>query len=86
MIWSARFPEETYGRDVFKRVLEADRDAVVIDTKKTGHPNLVALAYAMARRMGAEGVVIISNPKVTKEVVFGLEARKVPAFGAIFDS
>ena len=33
-----------------------------------------------------EAVVIISNMKVTKKVVYGLECRGVPAYGAIFDS
>ncbi|KAK5651721.1 hypothetical protein OQA88_11790 [Cercophora sp. LCS_1] len=33
-----------------------------------------------------EAVVIISNQKVTKKVVYGLESRGVPTFGAIFDS
>ncbi|KAH8800122.1 hypothetical protein DL96DRAFT_863515 [Flagelloscypha sp. PMI_526] len=33
-----------------------------------------------------EAVVIISNQKVTQKVVYGLESRGVPAYGAIFDS
>ncbi|KAK4175358.1 hypothetical protein QBC36DRAFT_331690 [Triangularia setosa] len=33
-----------------------------------------------------EAVVIISNQKLTKKVVYGLESRGVPAFGALFDS
>lgn len=39
------------------------------------------------RPMGpCEAVVIISNQKVTKKVVYGLESRGVSAYGAIFDS
>ncbi|KAI4596081.1 hypothetical protein KJ359_006375 [Pestalotiopsis sp. 9143b] len=37
-------------------------------------------------RAKSEAVVIISNQKVTEKVVYGLEARGVPAYGAIFDS
>ncbi|CAP60977.1 uncharacterized protein PODANS_2_13770 [Podospora anserina S mat+] len=33
-----------------------------------------------------EAVVIISNQKLTEKVVYGLESRGVPAFGALFDS
>ncbi|KAL8403786.1 hypothetical protein RB594_008879 [Gaeumannomyces avenae] len=33
-----------------------------------------------------EAVVIISNQRVTRKVVYGLETRGVPAYGAIFDS
>jgi hypothetical protein len=37
-------------------------------------------------RRKAEAVVVISNQRVTKKVVYGLEARGMPAYGAIFDS
>lgn len=86
VVWSARSPEATYGREIFANVLRADRNAVVIDTKKTGLPNLAAIVYALVKEVGAEAVMVISNPKVTKDVVFEMEARKIPAFGAIFDS
>ena len=33
-----------------------------------------------------EAVFVVSNQKVTEDVVFALEARGVPAFGPIFDS
>lgn len=33
-----------------------------------------------------EAVVVISNQAVTRKVVYGLESRGVPAYGAIFDS
>jgi len=33
-----------------------------------------------------EAVVVISNQKVTEKIVYGLESRGVPAYGAIFDS
>ena len=33
-----------------------------------------------------EVVFIISNPKLTRKVVYGLESRGVPAFGPIWDS
>lgn len=33
-----------------------------------------------------EAVIVISNPKVTRKIVYGMEARGVPAYGVIFDS
>lgn len=33
-----------------------------------------------------EAVVVISNQRLTRKVVYGLETRGVPAYGAIFDS
>jgi hypothetical protein len=80
---------------------ETDPQAVIIDTKKDGRPDLVSIAYRVweGSRRGdvgngrpakvsgpCEAVVIISNQKVTKKVVYGLESRGVPAYGAIFDS
>ncbi|KAF2720915.1 hypothetical protein K431DRAFT_248326 [Polychaeton citri CBS 116435] len=86
VLWSARNPEETYGPGILRTVTRADPAAVIIDTKKTGTPNMTALSYALYRESHCEAVMIISNAKVTREVVYGLESRGIPAFGAIFDS
>ena len=86
VIWSAQAPLTTYGSNVVTSVFRADPDAVIVDTKKTGRGNLLALAYSMYVESKAEAVIIISNPTVTRKVVYGLETRGVPAFGAIFDS
>ncbi|OIW23513.1 hypothetical protein CONLIGDRAFT_624709 [Coniochaeta ligniaria NRRL 30616] len=104
IIWSTASPAETYGQEIIDLLYRADPGAVIIDTRKTGRPDLVKIAYRMwegSRREGARGyalgktgrspgrceaVVVISNQKVTKKVVYGLETRGVPAYGAIFDS
>ena len=91
IVWSARLPFESYGPENLANVLRADPDAQIIDTKKAGMkdadmPSLTELTYAEYVKFNAEAVVIISNPTVTREVVLDLEKRKVPAFGAIFDS
>ncbi|GKT44992.1 adenylate-forming reductase 03009 [Colletotrichum spaethianum] len=106
IIWSTQRPVETYGQAVIDTLYKADPNAVIIDTKKTGRPDLVAITYriwetsrrqalglaqnegvATTKRMGpCEAVVIISNQKVTRKVVYGLESRGIPAYGAIFDS
>jgi hypothetical protein len=53
----------------------------------TGYrPDLSALAYALYSEINAEAVVIISNPRATKELVGRLSRRGIPAYGAIFDS
>ena len=67
-------------------VLQADKQAIVIDTEKTGHPDLVALTYALYRKIRAEAVVVISNVSVTSQLVYEMETRKIAAFGPIFDS
>ncbi|KAK0781396.1 hypothetical protein LTR91_009484 [Friedmanniomyces endolithicus] len=88
VLWSARFPAKTYGNGVVREVLRADPRAVVVDTGAVGcaRVDLVGLAFAMVREVGAEAVMVISNPKVTGEVVSGMERRGVAAFGAVFDS
>lgn len=86
VIWSARDPENTYGLEIINAVLRADRRAIIVDTKKTGHPNMPALTYAAYESFGAEAVMVVSNPAVTGKVVFEMESRGVPAFGPIFDS
>ncbi len=100
IIWSTKDPVRTFGRAVVELVYKTDPEAVVIDTSKGGkesrRPDLVKLAYRVweegrevvkgAGRKKGEAVVIISNQRVTKKVVYGLETRGVPAYGAIFDS
>lgn len=86
VLWSAKCPGDTYGPEVMSSVFRADPDAIVVDTEKTGRGRLHALAYSMFLESGAEAAVVISNPVVTKKVVYALETRGIPVFGAIFDS
>ena len=86
VIWSARSPLTTYGQRVVDEVRRADAEAVVIDTQVVRKVDLTRVAWALKREVGAEAVMIISNPVTTRRVVFELECRGVPAFGAIFDS
>ena len=59
---------------------------VILDTRKYGKPNMVKLTYRLVREFNAEAVCIISNQKLTREVVYGMVSRGIPAFGAIWDS
>ncbi|KAK4039897.1 hypothetical protein C8A01DRAFT_36125 [Parachaetomium inaequale] len=99
IIWATRDPVKTYGREVVELVYRTDPRAVVIDTGvkgKGGRPDLVRLAYRVweegrevvpgAGKRRGEAVVVISNQRVTRKVVYGLESRGVAAYGAIFDS
>jgi hypothetical protein len=51
-----------------------------------GRQDLLEPAYKMYREYDAEAVFIISNPRVTRRLVYGLEARGIPTFAPIFDS
>ncbi|KAF2208371.1 hypothetical protein CERZMDRAFT_114615 [Cercospora zeae-maydis SCOH1-5] len=91
IVWSARLPMLSYGKSNIQNILRADKDAIIIDTKKTSHkeedmPSLLKVAYAAYQDSRAEAVIVISNPAVTHEIVYSLEKRKIPAYGAIWDS
>lgn len=86
LVWSTRDPRATYGDDLVDEIMAVQPDAVVWDTHRDGKPDLVALALRAHREFRAEAVICISNKKTTWHVVEELEARGVPAFGAIWDS
>lgn len=86
VLWSTPNPWQTYGEEICSHVLKVDPRAVIIDTKAKGRPDLVQLAYELYVESGAEAVFCISNPKLTRKVVYGMESRGVPAFGPIWDS
>lgn len=86
LVWSTRNPEKTYGHELVNEIRSVQSDAVIWDTDLLGKPNLVELAYKAYKEFGAEAVICISNKKVTWEVVYELESRGIPAFGAIWDS
>ena len=71
---------------IMNSVLLADSDAIIWNTRELGRPDMVALTYQLVLERNAEAVFVISNPKVTAKVVYGMETRGIPAYGAIFDS
>ncbi|KAF9774695.1 hypothetical protein IL306_007274 [Fusarium sp. DS 682] len=86
LIWSTKQPEEAFGEDLCRTVIKRVPNAIIHDTKKQGRPDLVKMGYNLAKSCKAEAVIIIANEKTTKKVVYGLETRGVPAYGAIWDS
>ncbi|KAI0866974.1 acetyl-CoA synthetase-like protein [Xylaria cubensis] len=86
IIWSTPHPRETFGDEIINDVLRADPKAIIWNTRTQGKPDLTALSYQLLKESNAEAVCIISNKKVTQQLVYRLEARGIPAFGAIFDS
>jgi hypothetical protein len=86
VLWSTPSPLETYGADIYDSVLQADARAVVIDTRRSGRPDMVALTYSLFVEAQAEAVFVISNPGLTRKVVYAMETRGIPAFGPVWDS
>lgn len=86
LVWSTRSPAKTYGEELVAEILRAQPGAVIWDTDVRGKPDLVQLAYAAVQDFSAEAVICIANQAVTQRVVEEMEARGIPAYGAIWDS
>lgn len=84
--WSTRDPKTNYGASIVSAVEKVDARAVIWNTSTQGRGTIVQSVYELVRESNAEAVFIISNPKVTEMVVFGMQSRGVAAYGAIFDS
>ncbi|KAJ4482067.1 hypothetical protein J3R30DRAFT_3286838 [Lentinula aciculospora] len=86
LLWSAPNVRETFGDKLVDSLLEASPNAVIYDTRKNGKPDMIKLVARLVKEFEAEAVCIISNPALTRKVVYGMMSRGVPAFGAIWDS
>jgi len=86
VLWSTPSPLKTYGHEIQNMVLRADPDAVIIDTRESGRPDMVAITYNMFLEANAEAVFCISNPKLTRKIVYAMETRGIPAYGPVWDS
>jgi len=86
LIWSTRNPETTYGQELVNEILAVEPDALMWNTDELGRPDLVSLAYQAVQDFDAEAVIVIANHKLTRQVVYGMESRGIPAYGAIWDS
>ncbi|KAL8662792.1 MAG: hypothetical protein Q9202_004393 [Teloschistes flavicans] len=86
LLWSTPNPEQTYGENIMEAVCKADPDAMIINTRASGRPDIVALTYHLYVQSNAEAVFCISNNNLTRKVVYGMESRGIPAYGPIWDS
>lgn len=87
-MWFASSPQATFGERIIGRVLRQDPGALIRDTQKDGQrrPDLVRMAHEVFVEMEAEAVFFISNKRLTRRVVHGLESRGVPTYAPVFDS
>lgn len=86
ILWTAPNPEETFGQGIVNAVLDTDPKAIIHDTRTMGKPDMSLLAYRLYKESGAEAVCVISNKGFTTRIVYAMECRGIPAYGAIFDS
>lgn len=86
LIWSTRNPRLTYGDSFVDEIMRIQPDVLIWDTDAQGKPDLLQLTLQGVEESGAEAVICIANRKLTDYVVGGCEARRVAAYGAIWDS
>jgi hypothetical protein len=87
ILWSTKDPLKTYRQRIVDDVLTADPKAIIVNTSGgQARPDLVQGAHDLYKDSHAEAIFVISNPLVTRKVVFELESRGLPTFAPIFDS
>ncbi|MCJ1230138.1 hypothetical protein MMC12_006809 [Toensbergia leucococca] len=86
VLWQTKAPQKTYGDDILNAVLKLDEDALIIDTDKHGRQDMMGIAWNLVKDFDAEAVFVVSRPNVVRDLVFGFEARGIPAYGPLFDS
>ncbi|UPX20245.1 uncharacterized protein EKO05_0010485 [Ascochyta rabiei] len=86
ILWTAPNHEKTFGRSIVADVRRRDPNAVIYNTRESGKPDMSLLTYRLYKESGAEAVLVISNKRFTQQVVYDMEKRGIPAYGAIFDS
>ncbi|KAJ9416244.1 hypothetical protein FOXG_09719 [Fusarium oxysporum f. sp. lycopersici 4287] len=86
LFWSTRDPLETYGPNIASIILGMGDNAHIHNTSTMGRPNTLPTALDLYKKTESEAVVVISNPKLTIDLVLDLQALGVPAFGPIWDS
>lgn len=86
ILWTAPNHEKTFGKSIMNDVRRRDPDAIIYNTRESGKPDMSLLTYRLYKESGAEAVLVISNKRFTQQIVFDMEKRGIPAYGAIFDS
>ena len=86
LFWSTRDPLETYGPEIGAIIANMGKKAHIHNTTTMGRPNTLPTVLDLYEKTRSEAVVVISNPKLTLDLVLDLEARGIPAFGPIWDS
>ncbi|KAF1940829.1 acetyl-CoA synthetase-like protein [Clathrospora elynae] len=86
ILWTAPNHESTFGKSIVEDVRRRDPNAVIHNTRTQGKPDMSLMAYKLFKESGAEAVLVISNKHFTTQIVYEMERRGIPAYGAIFDS
>lgn len=86
VVWQTRNPVRTYGQGVIDLVHQMGPDPIILDTSKDGRIDMLPIIYQQVEEFQAEAVFVISNPPITRRIVYEFESHGIPAYGPIFDS
>lgn len=86
VVWQTKSPLKTYGQRTLDLVKRMDDQPVIIDTSVSGRVDMMPIVLRLYKEFDAHAVCVISNPQMTKSIVYGLETRGIAAYGPIFDS
>lgn len=85
VMWCVYDPEAPHWRFVQETIRRVDPFPKIFDSRQ-GRPDMAFEARYMAHTHNIEAVMIVSNKKVTDEVVDEVKAHGGAAYGAVFDS
>ncbi|KAK7302914.1 hypothetical protein RJT34_13811 [Clitoria ternatea] len=87
LLWVAKGIEENFGKEIKDMVNGYPKEKVIVhDTAVLGRPNVSELSVAAAKNLGAEVVIVTSNPEGSRDVVNACKDAGIAAFGPIWDS
>jgi hypothetical protein len=85
VLWCAYAPEAPHWQFVQDIIRNVDPMPKIFDSRD-GRPDLEFETQYMKEVCGIEAVMVVSNAKVTRDVVTGIKSKGDAAYGAVFDS
>ncbi|KAF2847359.1 hypothetical protein T440DRAFT_520932 [Plenodomus tracheiphilus IPT5] len=85
VMWTAYAPDAEHWAFVQERIRKVDAEPLVFDSR-VARPDVAFEVGEVVRAWGVEAVMVVSNPRVTEEVVSRIKGQGGAAYGAVFDS
>ncbi|RYN64989.1 hypothetical protein AA0119_g11511 [Alternaria tenuissima] len=85
VMWCVYDPNAVRWRFVQDIIRRVDQQPKIFDSRN-GRPDVAHEAELMKRRCYLEAVMVVSNAKLTREVVEAIKGNGGAAYGAVFDS
>jgi hypothetical protein len=85
VMWCVYDPEASHWQFVQDIIRNVDPMPKVFDSRE-GRPDLEFETQYMKEVCGIEAVMVVSNARVTREIVEGIKEKGGAAYGAVFDS